>query len=194
MVSSAGLFDPETSAMNESWYFWLMIGVNSFNIVLTASKVILIMVEVNVDDADELDVFKMAETVGPLNLELELYPDLAKIALMVINYGTFLAVPIIADEIAGGDKPVQHELPPPEDDKSDSGKSGKEGKDGKQAEPAPGPAVTKVLNDIKKNKSDDREYRFIMLRNQMKVILVHDKDVEMSAAYNIVSSGSLLDP
>jgi hypothetical protein len=136
MVTAAGLFDPDTSAMNEPWYFWLMIGVNSFNIILTASKLILIMVEINMDETDELDFFKMAETVGPLNLELELYPDLAKIALMVINYGTFIAVPIIADEIAGGDKAVQHELPPSEDEKSDSGKSGK------QAEPAPAPAVT----------------------------------------------------
>jgi len=169
--------------MSELWFFWLMVAINTFNIALTASKLILIMVEVNVEDEDALNVFKMASTVGPMNLELELYPDLAKIAIMVINYGTFYAVPLIADEIAGEEKPVIH----PKDEQ--------EAKEDKKDEDSPEiPDIKLIINSIKKNELDDREYRFIKLNNFMKVMLVHDKDVEMSAAYNIISSGSLLDP
>ena len=180
MVASEGVYDSGASAMNEPWYFWLMVALNAFNIALTTSKIILVMTEVNIDDASALNIFKMADKVGPMNLELELYPDLAKIAIMVLNFGTFMAVPLIAEEIAGGDKPIGN---PKEEDGGD-----------KNMDPGKVGGIKFVSNSIKKNKIDDREYRFIKLNNEMKVMLVHDKDVEMSAAYNIVSSGSLLDP
>ena len=54
--------------------------------------------------------------------------------------------------------------------------------------------IQAVSNNLKKNKLDDRLYRYIKLRNKMKCILVHDKDVEKSAACMYVSTGSLSDP
>jgi len=48
--------------------------------------------------------------------------------------------------------------------------------------------------DIKKNRIDDREYRYIILKNKMKILLVHDKDVEKSGVCNTVACGNLLDP
>ena len=125
----------------------------------------------------------MAETVGPMNLELELYPDLAKIAIMVLNYGVFYALPLIADEITGKEYAIE-----------DYDNEGEKKDDNDNEDSLEIPGIKQILNSIKKNNLDDREYRFIKLNNQMKVMLVHDKDVEMSAAYNIISSGSLLDP
>lgn len=51
-----------------------------------------------------------------------------------------------------------------------------------------------ISNDIRKSKLDDREYRYIQLENKMRCVLVHDKDVEKSAASMFISSGSLVDP
>ena len=50
------------------------------------------------------------------------------------------------------------------------------------------------IDDIKSNKIDNREYRYLVLKNQMKILLVHDEDVEKSGICNTVSAGNLLDP
>ena len=52
----------------------------------------------------------------------------------------------------------------------------------------------RVSNNIKKPKLDDRLYRYVKLENQMKCLLVHDKDVEKSSACMFVDRGSLCDP
>lgn len=49
-------------------------------------------------------------------------------------------------------------------------------------------------DDIKKSELDDRDYRYIKLPNGMRCVLVHDKDVETSAACLFVNNGSLCDP
>ena len=54
--------------------------------------------------------------------------------------------------------------------------------------------LKKILNNIKKSEVDDREYRYIRLQNSINCILVHDKDIEKSAACLMVGAGSLLDP
>ena len=54
--------------------------------------------------------------------------------------------------------------------------------------------IKALSNSIKKNKLDDRLYRYIKLNNQMKCLLVHDKDVEKSSACMYIGSGSLCDP
>ena len=54
--------------------------------------------------------------------------------------------------------------------------------------------IKALSNNLRKNKLDDRLYRYIKLENKMKCILVHDKDVEKSAACMYVASGSLADP
>ena len=41
---------------------------------------------------------------------------------------------------------------------------------------------------------DDRLYRFVRLSNQLRCLLVHDRDVEKSAACMFVGSGNLVDP
>ena len=41
---------------------------------------------------------------------------------------------------------------------------------------------------------DDRGYRYIKLKNQLKVMLVHDQDLEKSSACMYVGSGNLCDP
>lgn len=47
---------------------------------------------------------------------------------------------------------------------------------------------------IIKSQRDQREYSFVQLDNQMKVLLVSDKDAEKSAACMFVGVGSLADP
>jgi secreted Zn-dependent insulinase-like peptidase len=54
--------------------------------------------------------------------------------------------------------------------------------------------MIKVNNQIKKSKLDDRLYRYVKLQNQLKCVLVHDKDVEKSSACMFVDRGSLFDP
>ena len=51
-----------------------------------------------------------------------------------------------------------------------------------------------LSNSIKKSKLDDRLYRYVQLNNQMRCLLVHDKDVEKSAACMFVGTGNLVDP
>ena len=47
---------------------------------------------------------------------------------------------------------------------------------------------------IKKPKIDDRIYKFITLNNELKVLLVSDKEADMSAACLDVNVGQLWDP
>lgn len=47
---------------------------------------------------------------------------------------------------------------------------------------------------IKKSKSDDRLYRYLRLNNDLRCLVVHDKDAEKSAACLHVGVGSLHDP
>ena len=49
-------------------------------------------------------------------------------------------------------------------------------------------------NTIKKCKLDDRKYKFILLQNGMKCLLVRDKELQKSAACLYVGSGNLTDP
>ncbi len=51
-----------------------------------------------------------------------------------------------------------------------------------------------MQKEIKKPKFDDRQYRYVKLSNDLKCLLVQDKDVEKSAACLYVGSGSLCDP
>ena len=54
--------------------------------------------------------------------------------------------------------------------------------------------LKRISNNIKKSQVDDREYRYIRLRNSINCILVHDEDTEKSAACLAVGAGNLLDP
>lgn len=54
--------------------------------------------------------------------------------------------------------------------------------------------IKAISNQIRKSKVDDRLYRYVKLQNQMRCLLVHDKDVEKSSACMFVGSGSLCDP
>jgi insulysin len=47
---------------------------------------------------------------------------------------------------------------------------------------------------IRKSKLDDRHFRYLKLQNDLRCILVSDKDVEKSAACLYVNVGSLYDP
>ena len=47
---------------------------------------------------------------------------------------------------------------------------------------------------IKKSKNDDRLYKYLRLKNDLRCLLVSDKDVEKSAACMYVNVGSLYDP
>ena len=49
-------------------------------------------------------------------------------------------------------------------------------------------------SQIKKNRIDDRLYKYIRLNNDMRVMLVSDKDAEKSAACLYVGVGTLYDP
>ena len=51
-----------------------------------------------------------------------------------------------------------------------------------------------LSNSIIKSRLDDRSYRFLKLSNNLRCILVSDKDVEKSAACMYVNVGSLYDP
>lgn len=51
-----------------------------------------------------------------------------------------------------------------------------------------------VRDDIRKSELDDRQYRYIKLPNGMRCVVVHDKDVETSAACLFVANGSFCDP
>ena len=48
--------------------------------------------------------------------------------------------------------------------------------------------------EIIKSSSDDREYRYVRLQNDLKVILVSDEEAEKSSACLFVGTGSLNDP
>jgi len=74
-----------------------LIGLNIVNIIATVSKIIMIFVEINIDDVNEFNIFKMSEKVGQMNLDLELWPDVAKILVMLINFGFIIALPILTD-------------------------------------------------------------------------------------------------
>jgi len=93
-------YTSEVSAITEPWWFWTMISLNIVNTGLTATKMILIFVEVNVDDANAMNFFRMSEKVGEMNLDLELWPDIAKILVMLANFGFFVALGVLADGIA----------------------------------------------------------------------------------------------
>ena len=54
--------------------------------------------------------------------------------------------------------------------------------------------INHISNNIKKNKKDDREFRYLRLSNGIKCMIVHDKDAEKSGACLHVASGSLKDP
>lgn len=54
--------------------------------------------------------------------------------------------------------------------------------------------IKAISNQIRKSKVDDRLYRYVKLQNQMRCLLVHDKDVEKSSACMFVGAGSLQDP
>ena len=49
------------------------------------------------------------------------------------------------------------------------------------AVPDDGPAVTAVV-DVIKSENDEREYRYLTLKNKLRVLLVSDADTEKSAA------------
>jgi hypothetical protein len=87
LVSLGDAYDSATSIVTEDWWFWLMICLNILNIMVTVSKIILIFVEVNIEDSDEFNIFHMSEKVGQMNLDLELWPDVAKILVMLVNFG-----------------------------------------------------------------------------------------------------------
>jgi len=74
-----------------------LIALNIVNIIATVSKIIMIFVEINIDDINEFNIFKMSEKVGQMNLDLELWPDVAKILVMLINFGFIIALPILTD-------------------------------------------------------------------------------------------------
>ena len=64
----------------------------------------------------------------------------------------------------------------------------------KDSEQIPDVELKFLSNNIKKNALDDREYRYLELPNEMKVLLIYDKDVETTGCSLLVNSGSLCDP
>jgi secreted Zn-dependent insulinase-like peptidase len=54
--------------------------------------------------------------------------------------------------------------------------------------------IKSISNMIRISRSDDRIYRYLKLKNNLRCILVSDKDVEKSAACMYVGVGSLYDP
>jgi len=51
-----------------------------------------------------------------------------------------------------------------------------------------------MSNNIKKSKKDKREYKFVVLPNKLKVMLIHDKDLVTSTATMSVNVGSIGEP
>lgn len=68
-------------------------GLNSANILLSISKIIMIFVEIN---SNATNIFQMSTEVGQLNLDIELYPDVIKIGTLGLLYFVFPALPIVA--------------------------------------------------------------------------------------------------
>ena len=54
--------------------------------------------------------------------------------------------------------------------------------------------MLKSLVNIRKSRSDDRIYKYLRLKNDLRCILIQDKDTEKSAACLSVGVGSLADP
>ena len=54
--------------------------------------------------------------------------------------------------------------------------------------------IRQISNLIKKSPADDRTYRYLKLANDLKCILISDKDVEKSSASLYVGVGTLYDP
>ncbi len=54
--------------------------------------------------------------------------------------------------------------------------------------------ATKSIGGILTSISDDREYRHFTLENDLRVLLIHDKETEMAGASLEVNVGSFCDP
>ena len=54
--------------------------------------------------------------------------------------------------------------------------------------------IKSISNMIRKSKLDDRNFRYLKLKNNLKCMVVSDKDAEKSAACLYVNVGSLYDP
>ena len=60
-----------------------------------------------VEEEQEEDGFlKMKTPQGKFNMEMEMYADIAKMAVLVVNYVIFIALPTVAGEIAPQGLPV----------------------------------------------------------------------------------------
>lgn len=54
--------------------------------------------------------------------------------------------------------------------------------------------IKSITNMIRKSKSDDRVYKYLKLKNDLRCLVVSDKDAEKSSACMYVNAGSLNDP
>jgi len=96
-------FEPSHAMIQDDVFFWAFIVINSLAIAIPLSKLIWIFVE---EEQPEDGMFRMKTEQGKFNLEMEMYADIAKMAVLAAGYVGFLTMPSIADPIAPKDKPV----------------------------------------------------------------------------------------
>ena len=76
------------------WYIWMVIVV--INILIPASKLIVIYTEM---ESPEDGLFILNTKLGERNLEVEMYGDIVKIAVLAVDFLVFPTLNTIAKEI-----------------------------------------------------------------------------------------------
>lgn len=89
-------FQGDRSIVADETNKWIFIGLNSAQIASTLSKIILIFVELNADE-EKFNLFNMTSTVGKMNLDIEFYPDIAKGAILGLNFLVYYSFPMMAN-------------------------------------------------------------------------------------------------
>ena len=103
MFGSEYRFETTTASISDDVYFWVFISINTVAILIPTSKLIWIFIE---EEEPENGFFMMKTEQGKFNLEMEMYADIAKVSVLVVNYLLFMVMPSIAEGIAPVDKPA----------------------------------------------------------------------------------------
>lgn len=77
-------------------FFWIFIAINAGTIAIPTSKLIWVFVE---EEEDQNGYFNMKQEQGQFNMEMEMYADIAKIALTAIYFIIWVALPTVAGEL-----------------------------------------------------------------------------------------------
>ena len=86
-----------TSPISYGAFAWAYMAINAIYIAIPLSKLVWVFVE---EGEEEDGFFKMKTDQGKFNLEMEMYADIVKMAVIGLNMGCFLIIPTIGSELA----------------------------------------------------------------------------------------------